>query len=167
MKKLLFVFCLFSMIVCSAKAENVSIKDLSFSELSILRDRCQYEMMNSTGWKEVTVPQGIWLVGKDIPAGTWVIKCADIAREKVGMRICNVKWGIGYPDFWGGGFSPENEKGSVKLANPYNDYYEKYEDGSQIECRIQLEDGYYLLIENLYNSVVFMKEFSEPAFSFD
>lgn len=164
MKKLISVLLLLCMLTAPAFAE-IDLSSLSFDELVELRQKCQSEMMSRTEWKEVQVPQGVWQVGKDIPAGDWIIKCADVGRENVNMRICVFRWGEGYPK--DELFEYKKKFGDIKIANPENKYYEQYENGTPTEAKIHLEAGQYIVIENHYNAAIFMHDFTTAPFSFD
>lgn len=165
MKKLLSVVLLLCLLIPAAIAEDMDLSQLSFNELASLRDRCQMEMMSRSEWKEVQVPQGVWKVGKDIPAGDWIIKCADVGRENVNMRICVFRWGDGYPK--DEQFEYKKKSGEIKIANPENKYYEQYENGTPTEAKVHLEEGQYVVIENHYNAAVFMRDFTTAPFSFE
>lgn len=69
---LMALVCVFS---CAA-AEDIDISGLSFDQLVALRNRINLAIWNSREWQEVTVPQGVWIVGEDIPAGSWSVRCA-------------------------------------------------------------------------------------------
>lgn len=164
MKKLLSILLLVCLLIPAAVAEDIDLSKLSFDELASLRDRCQMEMLSRSEWKEVQVPQGIWQVGKDIPAGDWIIKCADVGRTNVSMRICVFLWGEGYPK--DESFEYKKRVGRIKVANPENKYYNEYESGTPTEARVHLEDGQYIVIENGFNAAVFMRDFATAPFSF-
>ena len=164
MKKLIAVFLLCCMFIQPAFAE-IDLSSLSFDELAELRRNCQFEMMNRPEWKEVQVPQGIWQVGKDIPAGDWIIKCADVGRTNVSMRICVFLWGEGYPK--DESFEYKKRVGRITVANPENKYYSEYENGTPTEAKVHLEEGQYVVIENHYNAAVFMRDFTTAPFLFD
>lgn len=59
-------------------ADSVSglqdLSSMSYSELVSMKNQINLAMWNSQEWQEVTVPPGIWEIGKDIPAGHWTIK---------------------------------------------------------------------------------------------
>ena len=57
-------------------ADLPDISGLSYEELVQLRDQINLAMWNSQEWQEVTVPVGVWEIGKDIPEGHWSIKPA-------------------------------------------------------------------------------------------
>lgn len=62
---------------------EVDLSGMSYNELVELKDRINKAIWDSAEWQEVTVPQGIWLVGEDIPAGHWTIKPCDGASTQV------------------------------------------------------------------------------------
>lgn len=45
----------------------------SFSELKVLQEALNDALWASEGWQQVTVPPGMYLVGRDIPAGHWTL----------------------------------------------------------------------------------------------
>lgn len=71
MKKLFSVILLVCMIPLFASAENLT--DLTFDELLILQRTLTAEIMSRPEWKEVEIPTGFWIVGEDIPAGTYTM----------------------------------------------------------------------------------------------
>lgn len=58
----------------SSMSDNIDLPQLTFDDLVELRDQLNLAIWNSDEWQEVTVPAGIWVVGKDIPAGCWTIR---------------------------------------------------------------------------------------------
>ena len=134
----------------SATAIAVDLSSFSFEELISLRDECQLEMMKRTEWQEVVVPQGIWEVGKQIPAGIWVVKCYDAGRNDISMEECVIFWGVGYPDdglYW----SYDKSIGKAYIYNPENRFYQ----GQTSEYIIKLEEGYFISIPSTCNKAVF------------
>lgn len=79
MKKLLPFFLAALLFCFAAIADPVDLSGMSFEELVALRDQLNLAIWNSQDWQEVTVPEGIWVVGQDIPAGHWSIR---VAAEK-------------------------------------------------------------------------------------
>lgn len=59
-----------------AQAAEISLSDLSWDELVTLSEQVTVEMMARDQWQTVTVPKGLYQVGKEIPAGKWEISCA-------------------------------------------------------------------------------------------
>lgn len=82
-----FLFVLMLSAVTFAHADNFDLSGLSFDELVALKDQINLAIWNSQEWQEVTVPQGVWKVGEDIPAGTWTVTCADSWRKSI------ISWG--------------------------------------------------------------------------
>lgn len=149
MKRLLVAALIASMLLSFALADGIDLSGLSFSELADLRDRCQAEMMTRDDWQEVVVPQGIWEVGTQIPAGKWVVKCYDSARDDFLLKECWINVGVGKPDqglYWG-----DNEKYSLQIFNPNSYRY----TGEVTEFVIDLEVGDYVSIHPQYNKAVF------------
>lgn len=52
---------------------NYDFGSLSFDELLSLRQQLDKALLASDGWKDALIPQGDYIVGKDIPAGEWSI----------------------------------------------------------------------------------------------
>jgi len=69
-----FILAVLAIMLTLSAAADVDLSGLTFEELAELRDRAQMEMMARGEWQEVTVPAGVWEIGKDIPAGHWVIR---------------------------------------------------------------------------------------------
>lgn len=73
MKKLFALILVLILAAGTAAADLPDLSGLSFDELVALRDQLNLAMWSSQEWQEVTVPVGVWEVGKDIPAGHWTI----------------------------------------------------------------------------------------------
>lgn len=77
MKRIIvFVVCLL-MITSTAFAEIPDISNLTDEELVSLNEAIIEKLLDSGYLKEVTVPAGIYTVGKDIPAGSYLVKNTD------------------------------------------------------------------------------------------
>lgn len=72
MKKL-FVLVLALVLLCpSALAlKNESLDDISFDDLVQYRKYFDMYLMDRPEFKQVTIPEGIYKIGVDIPAGDW------------------------------------------------------------------------------------------------
>lgn len=68
----LLLVLLFSTIVF-ANAETIDLSTLSFDELVALRQQIDMAIMQSDEWKQVTVPVGTYIIGKDIPSGDYAV----------------------------------------------------------------------------------------------
>lgn len=64
-----------------------TLESMSFEALLQLQTRVNAQLAEKATWKDVEVPQGVWVVGEDIPAGKWTVTCADPKSYTV------VSWG--------------------------------------------------------------------------
>ena len=76
MKKLLALILILICMTAFAAAESFDLSGLSFDELVALKERINLAIWECQEWQEVTVPQGLYVVGEDIPEGTWTVKAA-------------------------------------------------------------------------------------------
>lgn len=160
MKKLLVLVLVAAILLPAVALADVDLSSLSFKELAELRDRCQIEMMKRDEWQEVTVPAGVWEVGKQIPAGTWLVKCSDTGRNEYLMRYCQIRWGKGMPEdgYWHVG----KRSGDVEIYNPNASGYKNQTS----EYVVTLSVGEYVYIHPLYNRAVFMPYTGAPSLGF-
>lgn len=127
------------------------LSGMSYEELVELKDQINLAIWESEEWEEVTVPQGTWIVGEDIPVGHWTVKCADVDRKAANLSHCSVSWG--YLDDNG-----EMEKGSgsyhgyALINNPNS---EKYKSGANTEETIELKEGMAVVIDSYFAPAVF------------
>lgn len=78
MKKLITVVLAVALILPAVSmADLPDISGLSFDELVQLKEQINLAIWNSQEWQEVTVPPGIWEIGKDIPAGHWSLRLPE------------------------------------------------------------------------------------------
>ena len=76
MKKLFCAFLILALFLPLAASADVDLSGMTFDELVALREQINLAIWNCQEWQEVTVPQGLYVVGEDIPEGTWTIKAA-------------------------------------------------------------------------------------------
>lgn len=156
MKKLLAVVLILELLISMAFAEGVDISGLSYDELVTLRDRINMAIWQSDEWQEVMVPQGVWKVGEDIPAGHWTVKCAP-------------KW-FATEISWGESLSENGEeiswRGKYSVYNyVYNPDYEYYEEGMGVtEYSFEVVDGDYIVVSS--GSAIFMPYAGKPSLGF-
>lgn len=81
--------CVLVFALAPAAFADVDLSGMSFDELVALKDQINLAIWNSAEWQEVEVPQGVWEVGADIPAGKWTIKAipGGNAYIKVGNEL--------------------------------------------------------------------------------
>lgn len=136
-----------------AQAESIDLSGLSFEELAALRDRAQMEMMQRDAWQEVTVPQGVYQVGAQIPAGTWTVRAA------VGNET-QIEWGqkldaSGQSIDWSGAYDIEY------IYNPNGRYYTP---GDRTEYTFTVRAGDYIVISD--GPATFTPGGVTPSFTF-
>ena len=61
----------------AAFADLPDISDLSYDELIQLRDMVNSAILNSSENQKIELDPGLWAVGVDIPAGTWLVTPVD------------------------------------------------------------------------------------------
>lgn len=137
MKKLAVVLVLLLALPVFAQAD-VDLSGMSFDDLVALREKIDLAIWNSQEWQEVTVPQGIWKVGEDIPVGHWTIKPAD------GV-YCFISYGSKLED--------NNKEVSYKSDDYYHviltsETQRNFEKGEDvIQTDIDMKSGAYIEIE--------------------
>lgn len=52
---------------------DIDLSQMSYDELVALKEAVDLAMWTCDKWQSVTVPQGAWEAGKDIPVGRWTI----------------------------------------------------------------------------------------------
>lgn len=62
---------------------TVDLSGMSFDELLVLKEQINAALWASDEWQEVTVPAGVYEIGKDIPAGHWTITPVDGETARV------------------------------------------------------------------------------------
>lgn len=154
MKKVIsFVLCL--ALCCSVALAEVNLSGMSFDELVALKDKINLAIWNSQEWQEVTVPQGVWLVGEDIPEGHWTISCkTKYSRIQLGTALDAAKQDI---DAWNSSFYV-----SEQVVNPQYKYYEPGTD--KTEVNFDLKAGTYVVIDQ--GDVVFTPYTGKPSLGF-
>ena len=135
------------MVSISAHAE-VDLSGMSFDELIALKQQIDLALWGCEEWQEVTVPQGTYKVGEDIPEGQWTIKATE-------GNWASIEWGIEV-DASGveiikriSGKSGHDWK--HVLSTTYKGYKEG-EDATQID--LNLLEGMYVRVDG--GSAVFM-----------
>ena len=161
MKKIICFALLLCLLVPVACAESIDLDSLSFQELAALRDRIQLVMMQRDEWQEVTVPQGVYKVGEDIPAGKWVVKCSPEYQDSFLMLKADFEWGEelykdGQSIAWSGRYD------CVSIYNPNNRHY----NGGMTEYIFTVRKGDYIIVKTGYNSVVFAPYTGKPNLGF-
>lgn len=153
MKKLVALFLLLIVLPIIVLAD-VDLSVMSFEELINLRDRINLAIWQSDNWQEVTVPQGVWQVGVDIPAGHWTIKAAAGAN-------CFVKYGSAL-DETGKDFNYRDQDFYEYLTSESYSYYDANKDLTQVD--VEAENGHYFIIDS--GSALFMPYTGKQSLGF-
>ena len=131
---LLIVFAI--MMTCGACAEGIDLSGMSLDELVALKEQINLAIWNSEDWQEVQVPQGVYVIGEDIPAGKWTIK----AVEGITARI-----------YWGDTLNEsgvELEYGDIYVfERVISKEYPYYEVGDPTEVTWEMKEGQYFIVE--------------------
>ena len=74
MKKLFLFLLVLVLVPVFSVADGVDLSAMSLEELYALRSSVSAEILSRSQWESVTVPEGFYVVGEDIPAGHWTIR---------------------------------------------------------------------------------------------
>lgn len=139
-----------------ALEHSINLTAVTYEQLVSIKDQITLAIWNSKEWQEVEVPQGVWLVGEDIPAGHWTITCAGgsytwiklgTALDESGRRIDPWKSSFYYGE---------------SVYNPNNSHFDRITDMTSID--LQLKNGTYVIIE--YANAIFTPYSGKPSFGF-
>ena len=151
MKKIICSVIAATLLSCTVPAAEIDLSGMSYLDLVLLKGKINLAIWNSQEWQEVTVPQGVWEVGVDIPAGKWEIKALPGAQTEVvyGDEVRN------------GGTEV-----SVQTYKYIRDIdFARYDPNEDVTSWIiELEEGYFVEIE--YGSAVFMPYSGKPDLGF-
>ena len=164
MKKLVALVVALILVSSVALATTVSFdfSGLSLAQLIEVQQQLTMAMWATEEWQEVEVPQGVWVVGEDIPAGTWTVRCADIGRDSYMMKECDLSWGEYLAD--DGPYIKRS--GRWDKAIIYNPNNKDYDEGRLTEYTFTVKEGDYIVIDNYYNRAVFSPYAGKPALGF-
>lgn len=155
MKKTISLFLFLVLLFSVSFAESVfDLSSLSYAELVALKDKINLAIWKSQEWQEVEVPQGIWKVGEEIPAGHWTISASPTSWVTVTY----------------GSELDDNQKEIEWLCNGY--YQELltgkkhvfYNNDDLNSIDIVAQEGYYFEIED--GKVVFTPYSGKPSLGF-
>lgn len=153
MKKFLSAFAL-CLVFCTSAVSEVDLSGMSYAELVSLKDQINLAMWQCQEWQEVTVPQGVWEVGVDIPAGHWTIAPVD------GIWA-SVSYGSVLADN-GKSLAISSDNFYCLIVSPNSRIFTAGADATQID--IKAKAGAYIIIEN--GDVVFTPYSGKPSLGF-
>ncbi len=124
MKRIIALVICFLMMIGIATAEIPDISNLTNEELVSLNVLILQKLIDNGYIKEVTVPAGIYTVGQDIPAGSYIIKNTDKGSwpDDVNIYCDGVVSSYGYDVHFSLG---EGETAKVDLKDGYVIQFEK------------------------------------------
>lgn len=146
----------------AAMAEGIDLSGMSLADLIALREQITMAMWQTDEWQEVTVPQGVYQVGVDIPAGTWTVRCADLSRDDSSLQRCEFSWGKSLNDS-GTGIQFKDRLGLVSVHNPQSRYYD---EGDITDYTFTVQVGDYIVIDPFHNRAVFTPYAGKPDLGF-
>lgn len=156
MKRILAMLLVLLLLTPALALAEVDLSGMTYDELVTLKDHINKAMWESQEWQEVTVPQGVYSVGADIPEGHWNISAAQ------GQTV-TVRWGTKLNDAgtdvdvdWNGGIY-EYET----LVSPTYDYYQA-SDRTAVD--FDLKDGQFVVVD--YGQAVFTPYTGKPSLGF-
>ena len=112
MKKLAS-FCIMILLMFSFSSAESIFSPFSYDELILLSQALNAEIVSRPEWEGTTIPAGQWVIGKDIPAGTYSIRTDKL----VGVTV----WRKEVQNFTNGGMvfneliDENNPYGKLKL----------------------------------------------------
>ena len=131
-----FALCLLIILSLSATSfAEIDLSGMSFDELVALKDKINLAIWNCQEWQEVDVPQGVWKVGEDIPAGKWTITAKPKSSVMVSIGDNTVYDGTTVAAFV-----------FEAIYAPDHDSFD--ENKNMTSWTVELEDGQYVGIEN-------------------
>lgn len=137
MKKILsfIIACAIVLSVPVCAAAEIDLSGMSWQELIDLRAAIMKEQMSRDEWQEVEVPQGVYKVGEDIPAGKWTVRCT-IGRN-VRVDIGDVLNAIG------------TEIDLFASSDPvFYRIYPQNDSGELSEIIVDLSEGQYVQVQS-------------------
>lgn len=154
MKKLLAIVLIIAMLIPAACAE-IDLSGMSYDELVALKDKINLALWATEEWQEVLVPQGVYQVGVDIPAGVWTITAVENLYSVIiyGSALCDNGWVDEYSDVHGS-YQIIIDKGHKR--------FRENQDFSSIN--IELTEGFYIQIQNA--SAIFTTYTGRPELGF-
>ena len=154
MKKLITICITFALVLALIPAAfaDWDLSGLTFDDLIALRAQIQLEMMSRGEWEEVEVPQGVYQVGVDIPAGTWTIRSKGkyYTGINVGTALRENKADVVFPP--------------NAFATIYNVNGGAYDESKLSEWTVTVSNGEYVVVED--GPAIFTTYTGKPSLGF-
>lgn len=157
MRKIICTLCILAALaamVLPCCAAGIDLSTLSWEELIELRNAVTQEMFTREEWEKVEVPQGVWIVGEDIPAGTWIVTCAA-------AKYTTITWGDKLSDNGHAIDYNSTVHDHQIILNPDGSLYKS---GDATSYTFDAIDGMYIVIDN--GSAFFSPYIGKPKLNF-
>ena len=130
---------------------DLDLSGLSYDELVALKDKINLAIWDSEEWQEVEVPQGVWAVGEDIPAGKWTIKALPGGDTyiKIGLEVKD-------------GGNDVNSRTTQRIKDEGHSYYDSKSDITS--WTYDFTEGQYVKVDN--GPAVFTPYSGKPTLGF-
>ncbi|MCE5342080.1 MAG: hypothetical protein LLF96_00630 [Eubacteriales bacterium] len=139
-------------------ANAVDLSGMTFDELVTLKEAVNTALWNADEWQEVTVPEGIYEVGVDIPACHWTVKAAE------GQMIF-FEWGSKLKDYGSRIYKTLSSEDALYVANGiYSKSHSGYKQGDLLQMDYDLQEGQYVGIT--YGEAIFSPYTGKPDLGF-
>lgn len=138
-------------LVTPATAVGVDLSAMSWGELLELKAEINRELCSRDEWEQVEVPQGVWVVGEDIPEGMWTVTAGS------GYALL-LKWGYSLRE--NGNVDWSKSPSNVENIYPANDA----ENGEMTQYSFEAKKGMHIQVE--YATAIFTTYTGKPDLGF-
>ena len=138
MKRIISLLIAVTCLCGGAFAADFDLSGLSYDELVSLKEQVDFAIWNSNEWQEVEVPQGVWVIGEDIPEGKWTIKAAE------GVSA-SISWGDVLDS---SGLEISYEGDIYAYDRVESESYHGYDFGDTLEVTWDMKAGEYFVVED-------------------
>ena len=151
MKRIVAIVMVVMIVIANVAMAEIDLSGMTYDELVALKDQINKAMWECEEWQEVTVPQGVWEIGVDIPEGHWTI-----LPEKgsfASLIIGNFRKGA----------TVDGSKSYVTVAS---EDWEYYTDDTMQQADVILEKGQFVEVSADAGKAVFTPYSGKPDLGF-
>ncbi len=158
MKRFVSLVLVVLLLGSSSAFADIDLSGMSYDELLALKEQINLAMWKCEEWQEVTVPQGVYLIGKDIPSGEWTIlpPTGAYCFITIGDKLNNS----------GTAIDLSLDGGEIReTVSVYSETYGDFKSGENMtSVNMTLPEGLYIQIR--YNSCIFTPYQGQPSLGF-